>query len=72
VRLGVWNKYYHATKEDITMFGIGVPELIIVIPMLLVTAAIPITSVVLIILTYIKINRIERILTYRSKQQEIS
>jgi hypothetical protein len=28
MRLGVWNKYYDDTKEDIKMFGIGIPELI--------------------------------------------
>jgi hypothetical protein len=48
------------------MFGLGVPELIIVVPMLLITAAIPITSIILIILMYIKINRIERMLNGKS------
>jgi hypothetical protein len=48
------------------MFGIGIPELIIIIPVMLVSAAIPITSVVLIILMYIKITRIERILNSKS------
>ena len=55
-----------STKEDIKMFGLGVPELIIVVPMLLITAAIPITSIILIILMYIKINRIERMLNDKS------
>jgi hypothetical protein len=50
------------------MFGIGMPELIIIIPALLVSAAIPLTSVVLIILMYIKINRIERILNSKPNQ----
>ncbi len=48
------------------MFGIGIPELIIIIPVMLVSAAIPITSIVLIILMYIKINRIERMLNDKS------
>jgi len=48
------------------MFGIGVSELIILIPVMLVSAAIPITSIVLIILMYIKINRIERLLNDKS------
>ena len=55
-----------STKEDIKMFGLGVPELIIVVPLLLITAAIPITSIILIILMYIKINRIERMLNGKS------
>jgi hypothetical protein len=61
-----------STKEDIKMFGIGVHELIIAIPVLFITAAIPITSIALIILMYIKINRIERMLTGKSNRQEIS
>jgi hypothetical protein len=48
------------------MFGLGIPELIIAIPALLITAAIPITSIVLIILMYIKIKRIERMLNDKS------
>jgi hypothetical protein len=50
------------------MFGIGIPELLIVVPVLLISAAIPITSVVLIILMYIKINRIEQILNSKLNQ----
>jgi hypothetical protein len=51
------------------MFGIGIPELLIVVPLLLISAAIPITSVVLIILMYIKINRIEQILNSKLNQR---
>lgn len=50
------------------MFGLGVPELIIMVPFLILSVAIPIVSIILIILMYIKINRIETILTSKLNQ----
>lgn len=50
------------------MFGVGIPELVIMTPIFLLSAAIPVASIILIIMIYIKINRIEKILTDKSNQ----
>jgi len=55
-------KYYNETKEDIKMFGIGIKESLLMIPMGLLGTAIPIVLIIFIILIYVKINRIEKML----------
>jgi hypothetical protein len=56
-------------KEDLKMFGLGMPELIILVPMALLGLGIPVAQIVLIIMMYIKINRIEKMLTDKPNQQ---
>jgi len=51
------------------MFGLGMPELIILVPMALLGLGIPVAQIVLIIMMYIKINRIEKMLTDKPNQQ---
>jgi hypothetical protein len=49
------------------MGHIGLPELII-LPIVLICGAIPIATVVLSVLMYMKVSRIERILTSKTSQ----
>jgi len=49
------------------MDHIGLPELIIM-PIVLICGAIPIASVVLLVLMYMKVSRIERILISKTSQ----
>jgi len=44
------------------MFGIGIKESLLMIPMGLLGTAIPIVLIIFIILIYVKINRIEKML----------